>query len=131
MLGSGTSCSPGDYGFGWNSDPTSTERSVQDSVENSASSSQVWHRDDNPFPSTKSSEREMNQRSGTGRPVGGAQNQLTEVKLDHHNLQVSGTRYIENVFTKVRQKLNRPEGDEMLDQKVNVLMWRLINLCQQ
>ena len=95
---------------------------MRDRVENSASSSQVWHRDDNPFPSTKRSEREMNQRSGTGRPVGGAQNQLTEVKLDHHNLQVSDTRYIEKVFTNVRQQLNRSEDDEMLDRRVNELM---------
>ena len=123
MLDSGTSCSPGDYRFGWSSDPTSAERSVRDRVENSASRTQEWHRDDDPFSSTERSEREMNPPSGTtGRPLGGVQNQLTEVKLDHHNLQVSDTPYIEKVFTNVRQQLNRSEDDEMLDQRVNELM---------
>ena len=72
----------------------------------------------------------MNHGSSTRRQVRGVQNQL--VKLDHHNHnpQVSNTRYIEKVFTNVRQKLNRPEGDQMLDQRANVLIWRLF-LCQQ
>ena len=37
----------------------------------------------------------------------------------------SDDEYIENVSTNVRQKLNRPEGDRMLDQRVNVSIWRL------
>ena len=47
---------------------TSTEKSGRDRNENSASSSQVWHRDDNPFPSTERSGREVNQRSSPGKP---------------------------------------------------------------
>ena len=46
--------------LGWNSDLTSTKKSGRDRNENSASSSQVWHRDDNPFPRTERSGREMN-----------------------------------------------------------------------
>ena len=66
----------------------------------------------------------MNQRSSTGRQVRGVQNQLTKVKLNHHNLEISGTRYIEKLFANVRQKLNRPEGDQIvLDQKVHVWKW--------
>ena len=53
-------------------------RSVRHRVENSASSSQVWHGDDNPCPSTERSGRDMNLGSRTGRPVRGVQNQLTE-----------------------------------------------------
>ena len=46
------------------------------------------------------------------------------VKLDHHNLQVSISRYIEKVFMDVRQKLNRPDVDQIvLDQRVHVLIW--------
>ena len=71
-----------------------------------------------------SAAREMNQRSSIGRLGREVQNQLAKVKLNHHNLEVSNTRYIENVFAKVRQKLNRPEDDQIkLDQKVNVLKW--------
>ena len=44
-------------------------------------------------------------------------------KLNHHNLKASTTRYIENVFANVRQKMNRPEDDQIvLDQEVNVLI---------
>ena len=46
--------------MGWNSDLTIAARSVRDRAKNSASSSQVWHRDDSPFPSIERSEREMN-----------------------------------------------------------------------
>ena len=134
MLDSRTSYSPGKQGLGRNSVFMRTERSARDTVQNLTASSQVWHRGDNSFPSTSSerSEQEMNQGSSTRRQVRGVQNQLTEVKLDHHNhnLQVSDTRYIEKFFTNVRQKLNRPEGDQMLDQRANVLIWRLL-LCQQ
>ena len=63
----------------------------------------------------------MSQRSSTGQPVREIQNQLTEVKLTHHNLQISDTPYIENVFANIQQKLNRPEDDQMLDQRINVL----------
>ena len=94
-----------------------------DRSENSASSSQLWRRDDNLFPSTVKSVRLINQRSGTVKLVRESQNQLKEVKLDRHNLQVSDNRYIEKVFTNVRQKLDRLGGDEMLDQWVTVLIW--------
>ena len=126
MLDSGVSFSFGNYRFGWHSDLTSAERSVRDRVENSASSSQVWHRDDNLFPSTERSGRQMTQRSSTWRLVREVQNQFTKVTLNHHNLEIPDTRYIEKVFANVRQKLNRPESDRIvLDQKVNVLIWRL------
>ena len=104
--------------LGWNSDLLSTEKSGRDRSENSASSSQVWHRDHNPFPSTERSGREMNQRSSTGKSGREVQNQLTEVELNHHNLEISSTRYIEKVLATVRQKLNLPEDDQIvLDQK--------------
>ena len=96
-------------------------------IETSASSSQVWHRDVEPIPSTERSGREMNQRSGTGRPEREVQKQLAKAKLNHHNLEISNTRYTENVFATVRPKLNRPEDDQtVLGQKVNVKIWRLL-----
>ena len=49
MLESGTPYSPGNCRLGWNSDLTSTEKSGRDRNDNAASSSQVLHRDDNPF----------------------------------------------------------------------------------
>ena len=49
MLDSGTSYSQENRRLGWNYDLTSTGKSWQDRNKNSASSSQVWHRDDNPF----------------------------------------------------------------------------------
>ena len=106
-------------------DFTRTERLVRDGVENSTSSSPAWHRGDSPFSSAERSVREMNQRSTTGKPVRGIQNPLAEVKLDHHNLQVPDNRYIEEVFANVRPKLNRLEGDQMLDQMVLVFIWGL------
>ena len=71
---------------------------MRDIVANSTSSSQEWQRDDNPF-------------SSTGKQVRGIQNQVTEVKLDHYNLQVSDNRYIQKVFANVGQKLNRSDGE--------------------
>ena len=68
---------------------TSTQKSGRERNENSASSSQVWHRDDNLFPSTERSGREMNQRSSNRKQRREVQNQLTEVKLNHHNLEIS------------------------------------------
>ena len=49
MLDSGTSYSPENCRLGWNSVLTFTEKSGRDISENSASSSQEWHRDDNLF----------------------------------------------------------------------------------
>ena len=90
----------------------------------------MWHRDDNSFPSTERSGRETNQRSSTGKPGREVQNQLTEVKLNYHNLEISNIRYIEKVFANVRHKLNRPEDDQtVLDQRVNVLT-RTFELAQ-
>ena len=43
----------------------------------------------------------MNQRLSTGKLEREAQNQLTEMKLNHHNLEISDTRYIEIVFANV------------------------------
>ena len=75
------------------------------------------------FTSAERSVREMTQRSSTGQPVREIQNPLTEVKLNHHNLQISDTRYDEKVFAIIQQTFNCPEDDQMLDQRINVLIW--------
>ena len=75
---------------------------------------------------TMFSTRSGNQRSNTGKLGHEVQNQLADVKLSHHILQVSSTQNTVKVFANVRPKMNRPEDDQMaLDQKVNVLIWVL------
>ena len=66
--------------------------------------------------------REMSERSSTGRPVRGIQNPVARTKLDYRILQISDNRYLEKVFTTVRQKLNRSEDDKIFGQEVNVLL---------
>ena len=61
-------------------------------------------------------------RSGTGKPVRGTENQLARKKLDYHTMQVSDHQYLEEVFKNLRQKLNRQENEQILDQKINVLI---------
>ena len=56
----------------------------------------------------------LNHRSSTGKPGREVQNQHAEVKLNHNNLEISNTRFIEKVFANVRQKLFRPEGDQVV-----------------
>ena len=44
-------------------------------------------------------------------------------------MQISHNQYLENFFQDVRQKLNRPEGDQLLYREINPLIWGF--LCQQ
>ena len=53
IMNSGTSYSLGNCRLNWDSDLTSNKESGRDRNENSASSSQVRHRDDNPAPSVE------------------------------------------------------------------------------
>ena len=46
--------------------------------------------------------------------------QLQITRLDHHNLQVTDCKYVDNIFTNLRRKLGRSENDEMFDLKTNV-----------
>ena len=124
MLDSGTSCSPGNYGKSWNPNLISTEKARRNKNENSAPSSEVY-RNENPRPSTEKSGRDVNQRSSTKKSCREEQNRLTETKLTHHNLQIFNRPYLEKVFANVRQKLSRPQDDQMLDLNVNVLTWGL------
>ena len=41
-------------------------------------------------------------------------------KLDHHNMQISDERYIEKEFKNLRQKLNLPESEQILDQDQSI-----------
>ena len=63
--------------------------------ENTASSSQVWHQNENTF-------------SGIGKPVAKLRNRLSETRLIHHNFQMFNVNHLEKVFSNVRQKLSRP-----------------------
>ena len=72
-LDSGASYGSRSQRLGRNSVFTSAEKSVRDTVENWSSTSQVWHRGENPFSSSG--------RTARGRPVRGIQNQLARTKL--------------------------------------------------
>ena len=48
---------------------------------------------------------------------------LTEARLTHHNSEINNTPYLERVFSNVQHEMNRPEDDQMLDLKVNVISW--------
>ena len=95
-LGSSASDRTGTLGaHSSNSDRTGTWRAVARGVnETTASSSQVWHSDAN-------------------RTIG--------AKVSHHNFQICN--HLENVYSCVRQKSSRPQGDEMLDIDVNATIW--------
>ena len=118
-LDSGLSYSLRKCRLGWHSEFTSAERSVRDRVQNPTVCSQEWQRDYILFSSAGRPVRKISQRSSAGRPVRGIQNQLARTKLAYHNLHICGNLYHEKVFTNVRQKLNRSEEDQSLDQKGN------------
>ena len=46
-------------------------------------------------------------------------NRLSETRLTHHSFEIVDVKYLEKVFSSVRQKFSRPEGDEMRDVEVN------------
>ena len=97
VLDSRTSHSPGKQGLGRNSVHENWEIGAGHNPKPNSEFSSVAQRW--PFVS-KYKKREIGARdesgSSTRRQVRGVQNQLTKVKLDHHNhnLQVSDTRYI-------------------------------------
>ena len=70
------------------------------------------------FTSTGRPVREISQRASFGKPVCGIKNQLTRMKLDHLNLQISDDLHIEKVFTKVRQRLNRSDWRQWMQAKL-------------
>ena len=45
------------------------------------------------------------ERSETGKPARGIENQFTRKKLDHHEMQISDDQHFEKVFKNLRQKL--------------------------
>ena len=120
FLDSGISYGPGSQELRQNSVSGSTGKPVRDRVQNSATNFQEWQKGNNPFRRTgKLVRRGVCDRSGsTGKPV----NRHARTRLDNHSMQISDNQYLEKVFKNVQQKLNRPERDQMLDQKVNVLI---------
>ena len=126
-VGFGCMIQPVNFRARWNSDLTSTEKSGRDREENSASSSPVWRRDDNLFQKYgKIGARDESAFKYWKTGAWSAESTYTEVKLNHHNLEISNTRYLEKVFANVGQKLNRPGDDQkVLDQKIKILIWRL------
>ena len=51
--------------------------------------------------------------------------QIEMTRLDFHNVHISDQRYLEKVFTNLRQKFNLAEEAPVLDLKTNVLIWGL------
>ena len=70
-----------------------------------------WNSD---LTSIEKSRRDVNQRLSTEKSEREVQNRLTETRLTHHNLQILITP---------QKKMNRPEDDQMLDHRVNVIIW--------
>ena len=101
-LGSSASDSLGTLGAqSSSSDRTSMLKPVAEGLnENTASSSQVWHSDANTITTNKT----------------------IDTKLFHHNFQISNVDHLKKVYSNVRLKLSRPQGDEMLDIDVNAMI---------
>ena len=70
------------------------------------------------------------ERSSTGKPVRGIENNLARKKLHFHNTQISDNQYLGKVFKNHRQKLNRSENEQELDQKTFCVDLGIC-LCQQ
>ena len=71
-------------------------RGVKDVNENTASSSQVWHQNENT-------------RFGIGNQLRKMLDRLSETKLTHHNFEIFNVTHFEKVFSNVRQLLSLPE----------------------
>ena len=107
-LDSGPSYSQVNQGLGRNSVFTSAKRSVR-TESNPTVCSQECQGDDNPYSSAGRSVREMSEHSSAWRTT----------------IFKSPTIKTSESLTKVRQKLNRSEEDQTLDQKGNALKWGL------
>ena len=59
------------------------------------------------------------------RPVAETTKKPIAGKLSHHNFEISRSNvgHLEKVCSNVRQKLSRPQGDDMLDIDVNAMIW--------
>ena len=122
-LGSGASNNRGILGMhSRSSDRSGTGKPVatgaKDVNDNAASSSQVWHLNENtPYC--------------IGKPCAKTSNRLNEIRLTHHDFQIFNVDHLEKVFSNVRQKLSRLEWDEMLDVEINGMIWRIFISCQR
>ena len=97
-------------------------RTWRDRVQNPATSSQDWQKDNSCLMKSGACER-----SGSiGKRVRGVENQLARTKLDHHNMQVSDYRYVNKFFGNLWLKLR--VRSYVLDEKTNVLIWGLFML---
>ena len=73
-------------------------------------------------------ERQELVRSGqcagsTRKLVRGEDNQIERTRLEFHKMQMSDHRDLEKVFKSLRQKLNLAEESQVLELKINVLIW--------
>ena len=99
-----------------NLDLTSTGKLVsRDSHENTASSSQVWQSD---VHTTSRTEKLL--AATTNNPIG--------TRLSHHNMTISRNYagYLEKVQSNVRQKFGCQAEDDMLENDVNIMIWRIL-----
>ena len=90
----------------------STGTPARDRVQNLATNSQEWRKDDNPFRGTVKPVRSgvcVCERPSTRKPVRGVENQLARTRLVYHKIQISHYRYVDKVFENLRQKLSPME----------------------
>ena len=99
----GNTYSQGNYGMpSWDSDLTSTEKLERDRNENSASSSQVWHRNENP----SSKPREIEARCHLEMEARSKESTHRETRLTHHKQKIYKRQYLEKVFSNAQKKMN-------------------------
>ena len=107
MQDSSVCSSSGSFGMqSQSSDRSGTGKPVARCVkvvnENTAPSSQVWHQNENT-------------RSDFGKPVSKLLDRLSETRFPHHNFEIFNVEHLEKIFSSVRQRLSRPERDEVKD----------------
>ena len=76
----------------------------------------VWHSD-------------ANMNTSMEKPVTETANKTIGTKLCHHNFHSSNVGHLQKVFSNVRKKSSRPQGDEVLDFEVNAVIWESLMLA--
>ena len=68
---------------------------------------------------------DANTITSSGRLVAETTKKTIGTKLSHHNFEISRNNvgHLGKVYSNVRQKLSRPQGDDMPDIDVNAMIW--------
>ena len=100
------------------SDSTGTEKPAAEFLkDNTASSSQAWHSEENP-------------NTNAGKPAAETTKNPMGTTFAQHSLTISQNYVgqLEKVHSNVRQKLGRQPGDDMPEIDVNTTIWRILHV---